>query len=86
MSRYLKRAVIRGFAFVLAFADAVEHVLLVDLLGKRFTGELLYIRLKRRDAEHLSARKPIADRTGRKTLKKALLARKIHVNRDDKRS
>ena len=86
MSRYLKRAVIRGFAFVLTFADTVEHVLFVDLLGESLTGELLDISLQRRYAEHLPTRKPVADGTGRKTLKKALLAREIHVNSDDKRS
>ena len=86
MCRYLKCAVIRGFAFVLAFADAVEHVLLVNLLSESLAGELLDISLQRRYAEHLPARKPIADGTSRKALKKALLASEIHVNSDDKHS
>lgn len=80
MSRYLKRAVIRSFAFVLAFAYAVENIVLADLLGKRLAGELLYVGLKRRNAEHLPARKPVADRSGRKALKETLLACEIHMN------
>ena len=86
VSWYLKRAVIRGFAFVLAFAYTIKHILLVDLFGERFTCKFLYVGLKRRNTKHLPACKPIADRSGRKALKETFLACKIHMHSNNKLS
>ena len=78
--RDLERAVVGRLALIFAFADAIEHVVLADLLGESLACELLDISLQRRYAEHLAAREPVADRTCRKALKKTLLASKIHMN------
>ena len=86
VSWYLKRAVIRGFAFILAFAYTIKYILLVDLFGERFTCKFLHIRLKRRNAKHLPACKPIADRSGRKALKETFLACEIHMHSNNKLS
>ena len=80
MRRNLERAVVRRLALVLTFAYTVKYVVFVNLLGESLACELLDISLQRRYAEHLPARKPVADGACRKTLKKALLACKIHMN------
>ena len=86
MTRHGQRAIVRSLAFVLAFADAVKHTILIDLLGKRLSGEFFDIRLKSRYAEHLSARKPVAYGTCSKTLQETLLARQIYMNGDNQLS
>ena len=79
MSRYLKHAVIRGFAFVLAFADGVEHRLLRNLLRELRTAERIDIRLHRL---HSELGEPVAHRTGEKPSEEALLSRHVEVDAD----
>ena len=79
MFRNLKRAVIRSLALVLAFAYAVEHVVIVNLLGESLARELLYVRAERRYAEPRSAGKPVADRPRRQALQETLLAGEVDV-------